>query len=143
MKYTVYAKARLRSRGRFSVLMGSGSLCRSAVLGDPSMSLSPAVQSALRKWTHKSRKNAAVPAGESVPELQIRDLRQLDTHFDHQEEPYVLVRRHCVLISLGPQLRVIVQSKRLLILAHQDDESDREQTLTLLRLLTDTIHGEQ
>lgn len=52
----------------------------------------------------------------------------------------MLVRRHCVLISLGPQIRVIVQSKRLMILAHQDDDKDKEQIQTLLSLLCDTIH---
>lgn len=78
---------------------------------------------------------------ESIPELRIRDLRQLESHFNHHEEPYVLIRRHCVLISLGPHVRVIVQSKRLLILVHGHDE-EQGQSHTLVHLLADTVRGE-
>lgn len=77
---------------------------------------------------------------DAIPELKLRDLRQLDSHYNNHEEPRLLVRRHCVLISLGPHIRVIVQSKRLMILVHQEgDESD--QTHTLLQLLAETIKG--
>lgn len=72
-----------------------------------------------------------------MPELKIRDLRQLNNRFSQHEEPYVLIRRHCVLMSLGPHVRVIVQSKRLMILVRQDDGDDMNQTL--LTTLSDTI----
>ena len=76
---------------------------------------------------------------EVIPELKIRDLRQLESHFNHHEEPYVLIRKHCVLISLGPHVRVIVQSKRLLILVHQDEEEGQSQTL--LHVLAETVQS--
>lgn len=74
-----------------------------------------------------------------MPELKIRDLRQLNNRFSQHEEPYVLIRRHCVLMSLGPHVRVIVQSRRLIILVRQDDGDDMNQTL--LTTLSNTIQG--
>ena len=56
----------------------------------------------------------------------------------------MLIRRHCVLVSLGPHIRVIVQSKRLLILVHPDDTEvggEFAQAQTLLSILADTIQG--
>lgn len=74
-----------------------------------------------------------------IPELKIRDLRQLNNRFSQHEEPYVLIRRHCVLMSLGPHVRVIVQSKRLMILVRQEEVGALSQTL--LNTLSDTVQG--
>jgi hypothetical protein len=79
---------------------------------------------------------------DTIPELKLRDLRRLDNHFNHHEEPYVLIRRHCVLISLGPHIRAIVQAERLMMLVFNDGEAagdDDGAGIRILELLEEVI----
>lgn len=52
---------------------------------------------------------------EMVSCLQHRDLRRLDFHYNAEEEPIVIVRRHAVLIAFDP-LRAIIMSQRIIII---------------------------
>ena len=47
--------------------------------------------------------------------LQHRDLRRLDFHYNAEEEPIVIVRRHAVLIAFDP-LRAIIMADRIIII---------------------------
>eukprot|EP01034_Spumella_vulgaris_P036986 gene36986-45622_t len=79
---------------------------------------------------------------DTIPELKLRDLRRLDNHFNHHEEPYILIRRHCVLISLGPHIRAIVQAERLLMLVFNDgggEGVEGVEGVRILELLEDVI----
>ncbi len=49
-------------------------------------------------------------------------MRRLEYQFTPQEEPTVLVRRHCVLISLDP-IRVIVMSERMILVVPDGADS--------------------
>jgi hypothetical protein len=83
---------------------------------------------------------------DTIPELKLRDLRRLDNHFNHHEEPYILIRRHCVLLSLGPHIRAIVQAERLLVLVFNDGEAadggDDGSGVRILELLEEVISSE-
>jgi hypothetical protein len=50
-----------------------------------------------------------------VSSLQHRDLRRLDFHYNAEEEPIVIVRRHAVLIAFDP-LRAIIMADRMIII---------------------------
>lgn len=56
----------------------------------------------------------------SIPELRQRDLRRLERHFNASEAPYMLIRRHCVLISLGALISAVVQAERLILIVHPE-----------------------
>lgn len=78
---------------------------------------------------------------DTIPELKLRDLRRLDNHFNHHEEPYILIRRHCVLISLGPHIRAIVQAERLMMLVFNEGGADSSpgEGVKILELLEEVI----
>jgi len=54
-------------------------------------------------------------APDMVSCLQHRDLRRLDFHYNAEEEPIVIVRRHAVLIAFDP-LRAIIMADRMIII---------------------------
>ncbi len=70
--------------------------------------------------------------------MELRDLRRLDNHFSHHEEPYILIRRHCVLISLGPHIRAIVQAEKLMILVFDL----KDKAVEILEKLVDILSSE-
>lgn len=67
-----------------------------------------------------SPSQSAVPQhGKFVTELRQRDLRRLE-RIGLREEPYILIRRHAVVMSMGPLVRAIIQADRLILIVHQD-----------------------
>jgi hypothetical protein len=54
-------------------------------------------------------------APDMVSCLQHRDLRRLDFHYNAEEQPIVIVRRHAVLIAFDP-LRAIIMADRMIII---------------------------
>lgn len=59
---------------------------------------------------------------DAISKLQFRDIRRLEHQFSPQEEPIVLVRRHCTIISLDP-LRVIVMADRVVFIVPDGADS--------------------
>lgn len=62
----------------------------------------------------------AADARKGIAELKQRDLRRLENNYNSKEEPYILVRRHAVLLSMGSLVRAVIQADRLLLIVHQD-----------------------
>ncbi|RYH32595.1 hypothetical protein EON65_00220 [archaeon] len=55
-----------------------------------------------------------------IPELKQRDLRRLESHYNSKEEPYILIRRHAILLSMGPLIRAVIQADKLFLIVHEE-----------------------
>lgn len=75
---------------------------------------------------------AVLDRREIIPELRQRDLRRLESGSSTlHEDPYVVIRRHAVLVSLGPLISAVVQAERVILIAKQQ-EAGSEDTLNQL-----------
>ncbi len=65
---------------------------------------------------------------EFIQDLRSRDIRRLETRYNvtgtnntnNEQSPYLLIRRHCVVLCLGSFIRAIVQSNRFILVVQQD-----------------------
>lgn len=111
---------------------------------DVSASLSPLPPARSREPSNKQAVTSpqdGLPAPtSSSTKLSHRDIRRLDWKYHPSKETWLLVRRHCILLSMHP-LRAIIMAKRVFLLA-PSDKSDEGLFLKLLVPLQQAMIGE-
>lgn len=64
-----------------------------------------------------------------IQDLRSRDIRRLETRYsmiggsadaNNEQNPYLLIRRHCVVLCLGSFIRAIIQANRFILVVQQD-----------------------
>jgi hypothetical protein len=64
-----------------------------------------------------------------IQHLRSRDIRRLETRYNmigngatanNEHSPYIMIRRHCVVLCLGSFIRAIIQANRFILVVQQD-----------------------
>jgi len=74
-----------------------------------------------------SKTNFKISTTRSIRDIQYHDLRHLENQFNIHEQPQIMVRRHCVMLSLNP-IKAIVLADALFLIAPIGSDSVIQET---------------